>query len=239
MRVLMIGGAGHVASLVRASLEAAHDVRYFDIKPVPGAEDRSIVADVQDEAALADAMRNVDIVIWAAMGVKPGTHKDSHDLDACFDVNVKGLYRTVTAAGKAGVRRIVYFSSMSVFQHFASPNHVPIRHDTPADAHGRYGIAKRLGECIGDVFAMHYPDATFLSLRLVKPCTAAEYEKMKFRTGDLLCALAPNDMNRLIHAALRFDRPGAYHLNTTGDLEGQAYPNEEVEDLLGWKPEGN
>jgi len=239
MRILLIGGAGHVASIVRPALESAHDVRYYDLRAVPGAEDRTTIADVQDDATLLDAMRNTDVVIWSALGVKTGTHKNAHDFDACVDVNLKGMLRSVMAASKAGVRKYIHFSSMSVFQHFASAKHVPIQPYEPPDAFWPYGITKRLAEHVGDLFAMHHRDATFLSLRLVHPCDEEQFKTMRYTPGNLVCAIGPGDMNRLVAAALRFDRPGAYHVNTTGDLEGKAYPTDATCALIGWKPEGN
>lgn len=239
MRILIIGGAGHVASIVRPALEAAHEVRYFDLRAVPGAEDRTTVADVQDDAALLAATQGMDVVIWSALGVKAGTDKNSHDFDACVDVNIKGMLRSVLAAAKAGVRQYIHFSSMSVFQHFGSVKHLPIQPYQEPDGFWPYAITKRLAEHVGDLFAMNHPHATFLSLRLVHPCNEEQFKRMRFTPGDRTCAIGPGDMSRLVDAALRFTKPGAYHVNTTGDLEGKAYPTDATHALIGWKPEGN
>ena len=68
MRLLIIGGAGRVGGIIRPALEAEHECRYFDVQPVPGAEDRTTVGDLNDDDALRAALADVDTVVYAALG---------------------------------------------------------------------------------------------------------------------------------------------------------------------------
>src|SRR5688500_10717394 len=98
MNLLVIGGAGHVGSILRPALEARHSCRYLDLKLIPEAGERSIVGDLNDEAVLQQAVSGMDAILWMAMGVRPGAGAETcNDTDAAFGVNVRGLYRTLEA----------------------------------------------------------------------------------------------------------------------------------------------
>ena len=113
MRLLIIGGSGHVGGLVLPHLAAQHEVCVYDRKP-PTVDVPYIQGDVADFTALSSAMLGRDALIFMAMGpaenwedpAVPGLH---------FDVSPKGLYLALRAARDAGVRHAVYTSSMSVY----------------------------------------------------------------------------------------------------------------------------
>jgi nucleoside-diphosphate-sugar epimerase len=114
-RILITGGAGFLGrailrELARSPLE---EVRVFDLEPVdvsstPGAI--SIVGDVCDFDALLAACRGVDAVVHAASLVDWG-HTTPERLS---EVNVGGSENVVNACRAAGVRGLVYTSSMDV-----------------------------------------------------------------------------------------------------------------------------
>jgi len=240
MRLLVVGGAGYVGSILRPILEGNHSCRYFDLKPVPGAGERCIVGDVNDDVVVAQAMREpVDALVWLAMGTRHGFQDGSeHELDHAFQVNVRGLYRVLSAAAAAGVRRYVHAGSMSVHARLCDPACFPITEASPDDAWEPYGMSKRIGEFIGRALVERHPDATFLSLRLMWPRNDEDWPGHEFRPGKSFYALGPNDLRRLFVAALAFERPGFHAVQASGDLGGDAFPNARVADLLGWQPEG-
>src|SRR5688500_8149304 len=68
MKVLVVGAAGYVGSILRPALEAAHDCTYFDRVPIPDRLDRMIVADVLDVGKVAQSVTGIEALIYMAMG---------------------------------------------------------------------------------------------------------------------------------------------------------------------------
>ena len=236
MNLLIVGGAGYVGSILRPALEAAHRCRYLDLKPVPGAEDRTVVGSVNDDAAVARAVVGQEALLYLAMGTVNGNRRTVQDIDAAFDVNVQGLYRVLAAALAAGARRVCVASSLSVYRGRLAACTDETR---PADAWDAYGMSKRGGEFICQAAAPHYPDATIVALRLILPRNDADWpasrydpskERNHFATG-------PEDIRRLFLKALELDRPGCHIVQATGDVTGTRLPNTRAHDLLGWLPE--
>ena len=240
MNLLIIGGAGHVGSILRPALEAQHTCRYLDLQPIPEAADRSIVGDLNDEAVLLQALAGIDCVVWAAMGTRPGEGAGScYDTDAAFDVNVRGLYQTLEAMRQAGIARFVYTSSLSVYRSLHDRTRQPITEGYPPDVWHAYGVTKHLGELMGQTWAAQQPGAIFLSLRIVVPRTDEEWPGNEYVPGKSWSSLGPQDLRRLFLAALAFDTPGAHFVQASGDMGGSVCCHERVFNLLGWQPQGN
>lgn len=112
-RVLLTGGTGflgsHVAELLvdaghdlRATIRATSDTRWLDPLPV-----ETVVADLEDPAALAAALEGVSDVVHVG-GVTIATDP------AVFErVNAAGTGALAAAAGRAGVERFVLISSLA------------------------------------------------------------------------------------------------------------------------------
>ena len=75
MKVLVVGAAGHVGTIVRPALEREHDCRFFDRRALPDTNGRCIVGDVNDEGLVRQAVQETDAVVYLAMGVKPDAKK--------------------------------------------------------------------------------------------------------------------------------------------------------------------
>lgn len=247
MNVLVIGGAGDVGTIVRPALEAQHTCYHYDLRPVPGADTRGYVADIDDAAMLRHAMIGMDAVVNLAMGVRPGpTEKDVSDIDAAFNVNVRGCYRVLDAAMSAGVRRIVNASSLSVFVEPGFRDR-PLDESVPPDAWAVYGVSKRLGETLCQAAVQRCPDLGIVSLRLMRPVNAENYRPRRWpwakdeRGRDHhWFVMGPGDTQRVFLAALDYTiNPGHHVFNASGDLEDAWFPNARATQAMGWKPQGN
>ncbi|MCZ7440051.1 NAD(P)-dependent oxidoreductase [Micromonospora sp. WMMC241] len=112
-RVLLTGSTGFVGSAVLAVLlrRAAVDVRVL-LRPGRAVSPRAAVTvvrgDLAEPATLAGACAEVDVVIHAASYVGP-------DARRCAVVNDLGTAALARAATEAGVRRLVYVSTASVY----------------------------------------------------------------------------------------------------------------------------
>ena len=169
------------------------------------------------------------------MGVRPDVKVPCQDIDAAFNVNVRGAYRFLNASLEAGTRRFVYASSMSVYDHRL--RRPILNEDMPADEWGTYGLSKRLAEEVCAAAATRWPDAVILALRLVHPIDELALRRHMARGPELPFQFtAPNDLRRLFLAALSCDRPGLHIVQASSDTSGARYPNARVTELLGWRP---
>ena len=239
MRVLVVGGAGNVGSIICPALETEHDVTVFDRVAIPELGDRSIVADVNDIAAIRAAVTGMDAIIYMPMGVDPNAeleHPHFH-LDAAFDVNVKGLYQCLTTGLEAGVLRYIYTSSLSVYHRLWKLESVD--EQTPTDAWDTYGMSKRLGEQICDLATMQEPKATIIALRLCMPIPDPQSIYLR-RPNQLPLAgfTLPHDLQAIFLSALTCPRPGTHVVQATGDVAGTLCPNHLATELFGYRPKG-
>lgn len=242
MKLLVIGGAGYVGSILRPALEAAHECYHFDQMPIGGvADDHQIVADLNDDYALRLAVYRKDALLFLAMGkAPPMTTTAPHpvrDTDYAFDVNAKGYFRAVSAAMDEGIRSVVYASSLSVYRN-RTFTRGSLDETVPPNGADSYGMTKRLGEEMNNVFAAAFPDATLVSLRLMWPRNEKDWSGNEFTPGRYWYPTGPHDLRRLFLAALECRRPGSHIVQATGDLEEHAFSHARVSELLDWKPEG-
>ncbi len=79
---------------------------------------------------------------------------------ATFQANVEGTVSLLESARIAGVGRIVYFSSETVYGHVQGP----VREDAPLHPTTPYGVTKVTGELLGDVYTQLY-ESDVVSLR--------------------------------------------------------------------------
>lgn len=138
-RWLVTGAAGFIGSNLVESLLAAgqtvvgldnfatgHRSNLDEVRAAVGepawARFRLVEADVRDAGACRDACADADIVLHqAALGSVP---RSLAEPVASFEANVAGFLHLLEAARAAGVRRVVYASSSSVYgDHPALPKH--------------------------------------------------------------------------------------------------------------------
>lgn len=136
MLVLVTGGAGFIGSRIAAALTAAgHGVRVLDAllpaahrtpPPVPEGTDWR-KADVRDQAAVEEALRDVDAVCHQAAMV--GLGKDFCDAPDYVGCNDLGTAVLLSGMARTGVRRFVLAGSMVVYGegHYTCSRHGVVR----------------------------------------------------------------------------------------------------------------
>lgn len=121
------------------------------VSPAQAARFRLLEGDVRDPGACAEACRGVDRILHqAALGSVPRSIKDPLQT---HEVNVTGFLRVLWAAREAGVKRVVYASSSSVYgDHPGLPKveQVVGRQLSP------YAVSKMADELYAHVFSRCY-----------------------------------------------------------------------------------
>lgn len=143
-KVLLTGGGGLVGRTIAPLLARSYSVTHLDLKdPDDGLP--FIQGDLRDSHAVAEACKGMDSVLhvaalhgkaWAAAGDDTG-----------FEVNVIGCKNILEGAAKAGVRRVVFTSSIWATGHGdPPPEYLPIDEELPRRPIELYGLTKQLGE---------------------------------------------------------------------------------------------
>ena len=130
-RVLVTGGGGFIGSnLVRALLERGDEVRVLDNfstgnrANLDGLGVEIVEGELRSYERVHNAVRGVDVVYHlGALGSVPRSVQDPLTTSA---VNVEGTLNVLLAARDAGVRRVVFASSSSVY---GSSAELPARED--------------------------------------------------------------------------------------------------------------
>jgi len=160
---LVTGGAGFIGShLVEALLARNRRVRVLDdfssgrrefLPADPALE--VVSGDIRDPEALRRAVAGVEVIFHqAALRSVPRSVEDPY---AYHDVNVTGTMRLLLAAREAGVGRLVFASSSSVYgDQPVQPLHEELR-PLPISP---YGASKLIGEHYCANFSRHYGLAT-------------------------------------------------------------------------------
>jgi nucleoside-diphosphate-sugar epimerase len=163
--VVVTGGGGFIGShLVDALLKCGHTVRVLDnfttgnIERVHPSADL-IQADIRDAASIAHAFREVDCVFHTA--ALPRVPLSIENPLQTHMVNVVGTINVLLAARDAGVRRIVFSGSSSVY---GNQPRMPLEEGMKPDPQSPYALQKLAGEQYTQLFHRLYGIET-LTLR--------------------------------------------------------------------------
>jgi UDP-glucose 4-epimerase len=159
-QVLVTGGAGFIGShLVRALLRQGAMVRVLDdfstgkrrnlAGVLPSSE--IIEGSLTDPRSVAAAVAGVDFVLH--QGAIPSVPRSIDDPAASHAANVEGTLTLLLAARDAGVRRLVYASSSSVY---GDPARLPVEESFPTNPLSPYAVQKLAAEQYCRVFHRVY-----------------------------------------------------------------------------------
>jgi nucleoside-diphosphate-sugar epimerase len=141
MKVLMLGGAGHVGSFITPYLQRHHQLRVLDLRPPRHAGVEYVEGSVSDPDALRTALTGVDAFIWVVMRKPQGGSVRDQDIPTIvenYEVNTKALHLMLFIAQELGVMRGIYTSSMSV--HYRMRERFEQEEQVPLDTPSAYGL---------------------------------------------------------------------------------------------------
>jgi len=117
MRVMVTGGAGFIGSHVVDKLrDQGHEAVIYDRRPSPWHDPESVetvIGSITDIAALQSALADCDAVAHlAAVADVSDVHAEPSDAE---EINARGTAAVLEAARQAGVKRVVYASTIWVY----------------------------------------------------------------------------------------------------------------------------
>lgn len=238
MRVLITGAASRLGQAIAARLRDRHQLRLLDSTPVePGPNATSVQASLVDPQAMWQALRNIDAVIHTG---EPPVDLPADELardQVLLDLATRGTHVLFLAAAEAGIKRLVYTSTLEVFAAYSDDVYISEMWK-PLPPPDMPVLSRYLGELTCREFTRDYMIG-ITALRLGRLVTE---EEVAGQPGDLMW-LDLRDAAQAVECALQRDtsqrvwwtqRWGLYHvaapIPNAKFLCGQAAQ-------LGYKPE--
>ena len=180
--VLLTGGCGLTGGTLASMLRDTYSVTHLEMSD-PGDGLPFITCDLRSSQDVAAACEGMDAIIHVAAlhGAAWGKLGD----DMGFEVNVTGTKNILEGAVKAGVKRVVFTSSIWANGHgFPAPDYLPMDEDLQREPAELYGLTKALGEKM-----CSYASATSsLSTIVIRPGGIQPVEKYAPRSLGFLTA---------------------------------------------------
>jgi UDP-glucose 4-epimerase len=141
LKVLLTGGSGNLGqTLVPKLLDKGDKPVILDVRAPPRLNGEAVFIEgsVLDRSKLTEIFRGCDCVVHIAAW--HGIHEDRDEKDAYdfFDLNVRGTFEVFEAAVSAGIGKVIFISTTSVYR--------------PST---RYGSSKILAELIAEDYRKH------------------------------------------------------------------------------------
>jgi nucleoside-diphosphate-sugar epimerase len=243
MKVLLVGGAGHVGTFVTPYLRRLHSLRVLDLRPPRHEGVDYVEGSITDPEALVRALDGVDIFINMVMKSPQGgsvTDQTLTQIQENYEVNTLGLHLLLWTAQRLGIKRGVHTSTMSV--HYRERPNFLAEEWVPLDTPSVYGLTKGFGEQICAYFARWF-DMNLIALRITGPRTREQFlsERATVVPGErhlywsdeedlALAYLGALDAVQIGHG--RFDA-----VFIAGDEAEEEHNLSKARRLLGWTPQ--
>jgi uronate dehydrogenase len=225
LKVLTTGVAGRIGPHILPDLLDNYELIVLDRKEVPGVE-HSIVSDLQDRELLKRAMEGVDVVVHLA-----ATSDEAPFVENLVPNNVIGTYNVFEAAREAGVKRIVFASTIQTVN--GRKQTVPIHPSEPPSPVTTYGVTKVFGEILGRYYYDQH-GLEFVALRIGAFQAYDSEWLQRTRWHDIW--LSPRDMVQILRLAIEKPGIGYAVVNATSKPETEYLSLDEARAVLGYEP---
>ena len=145
--ILLTGAAGRLGTQLRRGLAPlCRHLRLTDRSPIPLLQpnEEAHVADLADEAAILGLCQGVDAIVHF------GGAPLERPWDEVLNANIRGSYHIYEGARKAGVKRVVYASSVHAIGYHRLEDHIDA--ESPHRPDGLYGLSKCFVEDLGRLY---------------------------------------------------------------------------------------
>ncbi len=195
-RLLLTGAAGRLGSQLRRGLAPlSRSLRLADVVPItgPGPNEEALTFDLADEAAVHAACVGVDAIVhFGGVPLERGW-------ETILNANIRGSYHVYEGARRAGVKRVVYASSVHAIGYHRLEDQIDA--NAPHRPDGLYGLSKCFVEDLGRLYWDKFGVET-AALRIFSSFPEPADRRM------LWSWLSFDDCVRLVSAALTAPRVG-------------------------------
>lgn len=203
MKVLLVGGSGHVGTIIAPYLATRHELRVLDLRPPANDSIEFMTGSIDDPETLTRALSGCDTFINLVMNGPQGGTSTEQSIDLIvsnYTVNTLGLHLLLYQAQSLGINYGVHTSTMTV--HHRGRTWYGQEEDVPFDTPSVYGLTKGLGEQICQYFARWF-DMSIIALRITTPRARATYlQERRTRPRDFQGPLFDTDEEDLARAYL-------------------------------------
>lgn len=224
--ILITGAAGRLGTELRRGLAPlARRLRLADLSEIHDlkANEEALCFDLANEAAVHAAVRGVDAVVH--FGGVP-LERPWQDI---LNANIRGSYHVYEGARKAGVKRVVYASSVHAIGYHRLEDHIDTR--APHRPDGLYGLSKCFVEDLGQLYWDKFGIET-AALRIFSSFPEPADRRM------LWSWLSFDDCIRLVSASLTAPRVGFTVVFGLSDNAVMPVDNR-LASHLGFRPQDN
>ena len=194
--ILLTGAAGRLGTQLRHGLAPlCRRLRLTDRTEITDLQpnEEAHIADLADEAAIHALCHGVDAILHF------GGAPLERPWDEVLNANIRGSYHIYEGARKAGVKRVVYASSVHAIGYHRLEDHIDAH--SPHRPDGLYGLSKCFVEDLGRLYWDKFGIET-AALRIFSSFPEPADRRM------LWSWLSFDDCNRLVTAALTAPRIG-------------------------------
>jgi nucleoside-diphosphate-sugar epimerase len=225
-RVLVTGPGGRIGPHILPTFKERYDLRLLDRKPVAG-EPEAVVADLSDIPTLKAAFAGCEAVLHLA-----ATSDEAPFLEELVPNNVVGVYNVYQAAVEAGVRRVVFASTVQTVSYY--PREVTVEVTDPPRPVTLYGCTKVFGETLGKWYhEKHGLSVVCVRIGWFQPYDTEHGQNPGFRA----VWLSPRDAAGIFAAALDAGPEVGYALvNATSKTVFERLSLTTLRETLGYEP---
>ncbi|MCK6471989.1 MAG: NAD(P)-dependent oxidoreductase [Planctomycetes bacterium] len=226
-KILITGPGGRVGKWTLKPLMERFDVRVYDLRKLPEDPD-GVVGDLQDLNVLRQAMAGREAVLHLA-----ATSDEAPFVEQLVPNNVVGVYNVFEAAVQAGVKRVVFASTVQTMQAASTQEFVKV--SDPVRPCTRYGATKVFGEALG----RYYFEKHKLEVVAIRIGWFAGYDDPALKKDRVCrkCWLSPRDAVGLFSAAMEKPSVGFGVVIGTSVCDDPWFSRTEMKDVLGFEPQ--
>ena len=195
--LLITGGAGRVAGILRQHWGDRYRLRLADLRPVAdlAAHEEYLQLDITDLEAFTAACQGIDTVLHLA--ADPDPRADFYQ--SLLSLNIIGGYNGFEAARQAGSRRLVFASSINAVLGYGKGKK-PTDWQAPIYPQNVYGATKCWGEALARVYDAQH-DLSCICVRLNSPT----FDQSSFADDATRGGISPRDTANLFAACVDAD----------------------------------
>ena len=231
--VLVTGAAGRIGSYFAEHAQDKYALRLMVRGDEAGIDHiqpfgEVVEADLSDLERLKEVMDEIDTVVHLAGDPGPSSLWQS-----LLETNIIGTYNVLAAAKTAGVRRVVYASSIHAVSGY--PADVQVKTSEPVNPGDIYGVSKCFGEALCRYMAeKEGVSAIALRIGAFQPLEAVQEEK---GLAILDGFVSHRDLDQLINRCIDVENVQFAILHGLSDNRFKRLDISDARELVGYAPE--